>query len=492
MFELALNLPARGSRELLRSLHGQLRAAILDGRLKPGLRLPPTRAMASAQRVSRNTVVAAYELLLTEGYLTTRRGGGTFVADSLPRRPVEKSGIKVSARNSGARAGDVAGADKRLAALWRSHSPLVLEPEGPAPRFDFRLGSPDRQHFPFDVWRRLYTRALRAMAKAGSQTESPQGRERLRAAIARYVSFTRAVACGPDDVIVTTGAQQAFDLLSRVLVTSNRMTVAVENPGYLATRTAFATAGARVAATPVDENGMVISRLASSARVICVTPSHQFPLGSVLSMERRVALLDFARAHDAVIVEDDYDGEFRFGGRPLDALQTLDRADAVFYVGTFSKSLFPAIRVGYIVAPSWARRALAAAKQLSDGQSPLVTQDALADFISEGHLARHVRRMRSIYGARRTALLDGLYQMPKPWLEPLPSSAGLHITAFTHPSIDANALEARARERGVGVRSLSSFYVKKPERAGLAFGLGLIAERDIVPALEILNALRRK
>ena len=484
IFELALDLPARGSRELLRSLHAQLRAAIIDGRLKAGLRLPATRAMAAAQRISRNTVVAAYELLLTEGYLTARRGGGTFVADSLPRAQVEKSGSKSSARNSDA--------DKRLAALWRSTSPLALEPEGPMPRFDFRLGSPDRHHFPFDIWRRLYTRALRAMAKGGAHSESPQGRDRLRAAIARHVSFTRAVACGPDDIIVTTGAQQAFDLLARVLVTGSRVTVAVENPGYPATRSAFASAGARLAATPVDEHGIVVSRLAAGARIVSVTPSHQFPLGSVLSMERRVALLELARARGAVIIEDDYDGEFRFGGRPLDALQTLDRAETVFYVGTFSKSLFPAIRVGYIVAPSWARRALAAAKQFADGESPVVTQDALADFISEGHLARHVRKMRALYGARRAALLDGLMQMPKPWLRPLPSAAGLHITAFTDPSIDPDALEVRARERGVSVRSLSSYYVRKAGRGGLAFGLGLIAERDILPALEILDSLRRK
>jgi GntR family transcriptional regulator/MocR family aminotransferase len=355
------------------------------------------------------------------------------------------------------------------------------------------LGVPDWRAFPFDVWRRFYTRALRSLAKAPMRAHDPQGLEQLRVAIARHVSFTRAVACVPEDIVVTSGAQQAFDLLARLLVTHGRATVAIENPGYPPSRLAFMAAGAKLAPVPVDENGMIVSRLPAQARVICVTPSHQFPLGSVLSMERRVALLEFARIRGAVIVEDDYDGEFRFGGRPLDALQTLDRAESVFYVGTFSKSLFPAIRVGYVVTPPWARRALIAARQCADGQSPLITQDALAHFISEGHLARHVRKMRHLYGARRSALLDGLAQLPKPGFEPVPSSAGLHIAAFTPPGIDADALEARARQQGVGVRSLSGYYVGRGmARPGLAFGLGLISEREITEALVLLNRLCRK
>jgi GntR family transcriptional regulator/MocR family aminotransferase len=379
---------------------------------------------------------------------------------------------------------------RALNPFWRSSSPL--ERTASTSRFDFRVGKPDKRHFPFDVWRRLYARALRALAKAPVASTDPHGRERLRAAIARHVSLTRAVACGPEDIIVTSGAQQAFDLLARVLVTAGRTTVAIENPGYRQGRIPFAAAGAKLAPVPVDSEGMIVSQLAQQARVVCVTPSHQFPLGCVLSMERRVALLEFARTRGAVVIEDDYDGEFRFGGRPLDALQTLDRAESVFYVGTFSKSLFPGIRVGFIVAPSWAREALLAAKECADGQSPVVIQEALADFIAEGHLGRHVRRMRQVYGARRAALLEGIQRMPRPWLEPVPSSAGLHVAAFTSPGADADAVVRRALEQGVGLRSISEFYVGKAKRAGLVFGLGLITEDEIGEALGALSRLRRK
>jgi GntR family transcriptional regulator / MocR family aminotransferase len=475
MFELALSLPPSGSRQVLRALHSQLRAAIVDGRLKPGLRLPPTREMAAAYRVSRNTVVAAYDLLLTEGYLTAQRGAGTFVAAALPR----KRDVR--------RAPSAPGTDRRLAEFWRTAAPLASSSAGPAPAFDFRMGTPDIKAFPFEIWRRLYGRALRTLAKAPRRWENPQGRERLRIAISGHVSFTRAVACGPEDVVVTSGAQQAFDLLARLLVTPGRTTVAVENPGYRPARVALAAAGARFAPVPVDADGMLVAKLPRHARVVCVTPSHQFPLGCVLSTERRVALLEFARKQGAVVIEDDYDGEFRFGGRPLDALQTLDRDESVFYVGTFSKSLFPAIRVGFIVAPAWARPALVAAKQAAEGPHSILAQEALADFISEGHLARHVRKMRRVYAERRGALLEGLAQIP--WLEPVPSVAGLHLAAFTQSGLDADALEARALEQGVGIRSIRGDYTGKAGRGGIGFGLGAISRQQIEAAMPILRRL---
>jgi GntR family transcriptional regulator/MocR family aminotransferase len=478
MFELALSLPSRGSRQLLRALHSQLRAAIVDGRLKPGLRLPPTREMASLYRISRNTVVAAYDLLLTEGYLSAQRGAGTFVAAALPR----KRDVK--------RAPVAPGTDRRLSPFWRTAAPLAASPPGPAPSLDFRMGTPDIKAFPFEIWRRLYGRALRAMAKSPPRAENPQGRERLRVAISRHVSFTRAVACGPEDIVVTSGAQQAFDLLARVLVMPERTQVAVENPGYPPARFALLAAGARLAPVAVDAAGMIISKISRHAKVICVTPSHQFPLGCVLSTERRVALLELARRQNAVIIEDDYDGEFRFSGRPLDALQTLDREERVFYVGTFSKSLFPAIRVGFIVAPPWARPSLIAARQGTEGPHSVVAQEALADFINEGHLTRHVRKMRRVYAERRATLLEGLSQVP--WLEPVPSVAGLHLAAFTQPGLDADSLEARAREQGLGIRSIRSFYTGKPGRGALGFGLGPISKREIEMALPILRRLGPK
>ncbi len=478
VFELPISLPPRGSRERLRCLHQQLRTAIVEGRLKPGLRLPPTRELASAYNVSRNTVVAAYELLISEGYLTTRRGSGTFVADTLPRirhRPPVTT--------------DPA-AEKRLSAFWRNPPPLWPSSTRDSFRFDFRVGTPDIQRFPFDVWRRLYARALRALSKAHpAAPEDPQGRYTLREAIAMHTAFARAVACQADDIVVTSGAQQAFDLLARILVTPGRTIVAVESPGYPPARAAFAAAGARIVPVPVDEQGLVVSRIPPRARVICVTPSHQFPLGSAMSMERRVALLEHTQAKGAVVIEDDYDGEFRFGGRPLDALQTLDRTGSVFYVGTFSKSLFPALRLGFVVSPPWARRALVTAKQHADVQCGIVSQEALAAFIREGHLARHIRRMRQIYGARRETLLQGLHEDFAERLQVIPSLAGLHVSAWPQSSCAVDTVVARAQSQGIGLQSMRHCYVGRAGRALLAFGYGLIGERDIREGLSALRKL---
>jgi GntR family transcriptional regulator/MocR family aminotransferase len=305
------------------------------------------------------------------------------------------------------------------------------------------------------------------------------------------VSVSRAVACRPADVLVTSGAQQAFDLLARVLVTGRRTTVAIENPSYPPMRAVFEAAGAKLIPVPVDADGMLIDRLPSQARVVCVTPSHQFTLGSAMSMGRRMALLEFARENDTVVIEDDYDCEFRFDGRPLDALQTIDRHESVFYVGTFSKSMFPEIRLGFIVAPPWALEALVAAKQNADLLSPFLVQHTLAAFIAEGHLARHIRRMRSVYAQRRQRLLDGLQRDFARWLCPVPSFAGLHVAALLRHSEDAEEVVKRARERGVGVSSVGAYSVGRPDAQALIFGYGAIGEQAIADGLSELRRVWR-
>jgi GntR family transcriptional regulator/MocR family aminotransferase len=460
---LAIDLPPRESRDLLGALHRQMRSAILDGRLQAGLRLPATRALAQGLGVSRNTALAAYDLLLSEGYLVARRGAGTYVAEGLPQP-------KVRAPRA------AAGPDRRLTPFWREAA-AVPAPRTPH-RFDFRIGLPDKGPFPFHVWRRLSARALRALSKAPAAYAEPEGRPALREAIAKHVSFARAVACRADDVVVTAGAQQAFDLIARVLVTPGRTVVATEEPGYPHLRNAFAAAGAAIRPVPVDAEGVIVERLPAAARIVCVTPSHQSPTGAIMSLARRTALLDFARRNGAVVVEDDYDGEFGFAGRPLDALQTLDRAETVFYVGTFSKSLFPALRLGFVVAPPWARPALVAAKRLIDWHPPVLAQDTLAAFIAEGHLARHVRKMRRIYGERRAVLRDALARQCGERLSVLPGEAGLHLAALLAGSRSASAVAAAAAADGVGVQSLASYGTTKAARSGLAFGYGMIgAER---------------
>lgn len=475
IFDLAIDLPPRGSRSILQALHGQLRAAILDGRLKPDLRLPATRVLAEALGVSRNTAVATYDLLLAEGYLVARPGSGTYVADMLPR---QRASVPTEA---------TAG-DKRLSPFWRD-PPAIIRMDGTAVRDDFRVGLSDKGPFPFEIWRRLSARALRGLSKVPAAYAPAEGRPALRAAIAKHISFARAVAAEAGDVIVTSGAQQAFDLLARVLV-SPGMVVAVEEPGYPPMRNAFAAAGARIVGVPVDAEGLMVDRLPPAARIVCVTPSHQFPLGPAMSPPRRAALLDHARSTGAVVIEDDYDGEFRFSGRPLEALQTLDRGDCVFYVGTFSKSLFPALRLGFVVTPGWARVALTAAKQHADWHGPVLAQDTLAAFIDDGHLARHVRKMRKIYGERRQRLIDAIAQHCGGWLQPIPGAAGLHLAARLDPAIDAGLMVERALARGIRTQSLARYAIEPGAPNGLTFGFGMIATERIEPAIRQLAKVR--
>lgn len=475
--ELDLHIAARGSR--LASLHAALREAIAGGRLAPGLRLPSSRELAAQVGVSRNTAVAAYELLASEGWLESRGGAGSFVAE-LPRAVVQ-----VSDRASVAPWAD---------SPWLRGELAVMPPpasRGPAPAWRFMTGTPDIASFPFDVLRRLQTRALQAVAREPARYSRPQGLPALREAIAGHVSSARAVACTADDVIITAGAQQAFDLIARVLVAPGRTLAAVEDPGYPPLRAALAASGARLAPVPVDREGLVVDALPAGARIVCVTPSHQFPLGVALSLARRRELLNWAAREQAVIVEDDYDGEFRFTPRPLDALKTLDRDGRVFYVGTLSKSMLPVLRIGFIVAPAWAREALIAARQATDFAAPALMQMAVADFIAEGHLLRHVRRMRAEYAERRRALEHSLKQQLGARADIYPAIAGLHLAAAL--PVDCAALAQRAWSAGVGVEPLSRYRLAAEGVDGLVFGYGAIGAARIPEAVrrlaEVLGTL---
>lgn len=475
LLELPVRLPARGKRNLLREVHRQLKAAILDGRLQPGLRLPATRALATQLGISRNTAVLAYDLLLSEGCLEARPGAGTYVA--AVRRPP----LKTRRASSQARL---------LSPFWRGRS-LIAAPAGqPEQPLNLRVGLPDKASVPLAVWRRLSARALRGLSKAPAFYAEPAGRRMLREAIAQHVSFARAVACRPDDIVVTSGAQQAFALLARILVIPGKTVVAAEEPGYPPLRLAFAAAGARVTPVPVDDEGLIVDRVPKAARVICVTPSHQFPLGMAMSARRRAELIDRAVASGACVIEDDYDGEFRLAGPPLDALQTMDaagdRADCVFYVGTFSKSLFPALRLGFVVAPEWARTALIAARQLDDWHSAVLAQDTLAAFIGEGHLARHVRKMRKLYAGRQAALLRAIGRHCGDRLTPIRSNAGLHLSALLPPSLADETVVARAAAACLDVEPIGRYAATKSAPNGLVLGYGSIAAERIDEAIRLL------
>lgn len=466
----APDLPERGSRTA--ALHQQLHAAILDGRLRAGSALPSTRALATQLGIARNTVVAAYDLLVAEGYVRATRGARAVVAEL--RRPNTVETVPVD--------------DVRLAPFWRT--PFVTAPPRVLPERCFRLGIPDHRHFPHAIWRRLIARELRAFSRRPFSYPPSQGLPTLRAAVAGHVAFTRAVACSAEDVVVTSGAQQAFDLLARLLVTPGKTRVAVENPGYPPVRAAFAAAGADLVPIPVDDEGLVVDALPDDVRLVSVTPSHQSPTGAALSLRRRMALLDFARDNNALVIEDDYDGEFRFGHRPLDALQTLDREGRVFYVGTFSKTLFPALRMGFVVVPTWARTALVALKKTADSHSDAITQSVLAAFLREGHMARHVRHMRGHYAQRRVALQEG-FDLLRDWLAPIPCEAGMHMAArLRDPAREAWFL-ARLHEHAPGAQSLREYTMTAPESPAVApavvFGYGTIDAADIRTRLRSLR-----
>lgn len=458
-----------GRTRLSAEVYQQLRQAILDGRLRPGDSLPPTRELAARLAVSRNTVSNAYQRLITEGFLVGRVGSGTFVSqESAPTRQPR-------------RAPQVSAIEPRAA--WRT---LALEPRR-APvdaAYDFAIGVPDARLFPWDIWRRLSARHLRRSRSRSAAYSEPEGHPGLREAIARHVGVSRSVHASADDVLVTSGAQQALDLIGRLLIEPGTW-VAVEEPGYPPARRLFRSLGARIAPVPVDAEGLDVEALPSRARLVYVTPSHQFPLGMPMSLARRIALLAWAERRGAAVVEDDYDSEFRFDGRPLDPLQSLDRTGRVIYVGSFSKVLLPSLRLGFLVAPASLMNGLRAARSLTDLHGPVESQAALAQFIDEGLLARHIRRLVRIYQQRRDRLIEAVHRHGAGELAPLPSSAGLHLSAFFRDrGRDTDDLAQRALAMRVAVQPLSAYY-QSSDRAGLALGYGAI------PASKIEEGVRR-
>jgi GntR family transcriptional regulator/MocR family aminotransferase len=442
---------------------------VLDGRLGGGDKVPATRDLAAQLGVARGTVTVAYDRLVGEGFLESRPGAGTFVTSVPLAASTERPGRR-------ARRGAV-----RPVPLW-------LHPDVPArPRsrllHDLGIGLPDPDLFPLAVWRRLVAQQLRR-SRLAEATYGGRGSWRLQSEIARFLGLTRSVVASGDDVIVTAGAQQAVDLVARVLVEPGS-TVAVEDPGYPAVARLLETHRATVRGVPVDEEGLVVDALPADARLVYVTPSHQFPTGVSLSLRRRVALLRWAVDHDAVIVEDDYDSEYRFSDQPLEPLQSLDRDGRVVYVGTFSKSLLPALRSGFLVAPRSLQPALREAKLVTTWEGDATTQGALAEFLAEGHHAAHVRRAGRVYRERRALLVAGLAELDD-LLHVVPSAAGLHVSArFRDEETDDRAVVARAAARGVRVDALSDHYREQPPRPGLVLGYGGV-DADALP-----DALRR-
>ncbi|MFI7062545.1 PLP-dependent aminotransferase family protein [Kribbella sp. NPDC050124] len=455
-----------GQGGLADQIHAQLHERISTGALPAGTVLPSSRELAARLSVSRATVVAAYDLLAAHGLIRSRAGVGTFVTGGPVAAPTAPTGSPLRAR-----------------AIWDSFA--VPDLSVPTAEFNFAPGVPARTKFPFARWRALVNDQLRS--RTDVHYADPAGSDRLRTALTRHLVVSRGVHLAPEQLVITTGAQQAFDIAARVLLEPGD-TVAVEDPGYLPSYRGFLAHGARVVGVPVDSEGLVVDQLPVGTRLVYVTPSHQFPLGMPMSEGRRTALLAWAARHDAAIVEDDYDSEFRFSGRPLTPLQAADREGRVLYVGSFSKTLLPTLRVGFLGVPSVLAEAARRAKFAADYGTAGHVQAALAAFIEDGDLARHIKRMRRSYERRHDVLIAVLREHFAGLLEPIESLGGTHTTALLTPGQPPDTvLAARALAAGVNLGPVSRWGIDRPGPNGFVFGYGAIAAERIADGLAALR-----
>lgn len=460
-------------------LYNRIRTSILSGQLERGARLPSTRALAVELGISRSTITLAYEQLTLEGYLSSRVGHGTEVPLHLPD-PASTPPPQNTTNDL-----------RSLPLSDRAHSlrqityPNRIRSSHATP---FRAGEPALDLFPYALWARLVARHARHTLPRFATYQPPAGHLPLREAIAAHIGITRGVRCTPDRIVITSGSQGALDLAARTLLNPGD-SAWVEDPGYFGAQGALLSVGASLAPVPVDDQGLDLAsglRLAPNVRLISTTPSHQFPTGVTMSLQRRLHLLDFAKNNNAWILEDDYDSEYRYSGRPLDSLQGLDHADRVLYIGTFSKVLFPALRIGYLVAPPDLIDPLLSMRRFIDTHVPILEQLALTDFITEGHYARHLRRMRSHYLRRRNLLHAELQANLSHLLEVHAPESGMHLVAWLPPGKDDSKAAALAAGAGIDVTPISTYAQSPLPRGGLIFGYASTSEASIPSAVEAL------
>jgi GntR family transcriptional regulator/MocR family aminotransferase len=466
---------------LHRQLYEGLRGTILAGRLSAGTRLPATRILARELRISRNTVLNAFEQLLAEGYVEAQTGSGTYVSHVLPddllrvpAAPATQLPLPANRRLS------------RRGALLAATPVSVARDQG-LPRA-FRPGLPAFDTFPFDVWTRLVARHWKQPPPELLSYGDPAGYRPLREAIAAYLHAARGVQCTTDQVIVVAGSQQGLDLAARVLLDPGDH-VWIEDPGYVGARGALRSAGVQLVPVPLDQEGLRVAvgiDKCPDARMAYVTPSHQYPLGVTMSLSRRLALLDWARRADAWLLEDDYDSEYRYTGRPLPALQGLDSDGRTIYLGTFSKVLFPSLRLGYLVAPADLVDAFVAARALADRHPPSIEQAALTDFIADGHFARHIRRTRALYAERQAALLAAAHHELAGLIELHPAEAGMHLVGWLPQGMSDADISNRAARSGVDAPALSAYALEPLGRGGLLLGYAAVDQTEIRQAVQRL------
>ncbi|MFZ0546629.1 MAG: PLP-dependent aminotransferase family protein [Candidatus Promineifilaceae bacterium] len=475
---------------LYQRVYTHLRISILSGELKGGAKLPSTRTLAEELGVSRNTILNAYRQLAAEGYIESVQGSGTYVAQISPEHLLTSVVKEASAD---------AEAPEQLKPRFSDHTRLQLAaprmsrlaplPNEVSPR-PFRFGIPALKTFPYKLWTRLVVRQARSLPLSAFTYQDPAGYLPLREAIAAHVTVSRGVHCIPEQVIVVSGAQGGLDLAARLLLNAGDQ-VWMEDPGYIKAQSTFLGSGAEIVSVPVDQEGLVVEAgiaRAPQARLAYLTPSHQFPLGVTLSLKRRIALLDWARRENAYLVEDDYDSEYHYTKRPLPALQGLDDYGRVIYVGTFSKVLYPALRLGYLILPPQLVDAFRTVRNLIDTHPPILEQAVLAEFVEEGHFTRHLRKMRRLYAERREALLEATRKLP---LEIISPEAGLHCVGWLPAGMSDRALVQQAASHGVDLVPVANFSMEPMERKGILLGYSEYSVEQIQDGVRRLAAAMR-
>ena len=454
---------------MFRQLYVRLREAILSGSLRGGEKLPSTRDLAEQLGISRTVVLAAYDQLLAEGFGEGRRGSGTYITSSVG------SGREVSPAKSVPLR--VSRFGRTAAAEW-SRMNFALQAQRSGSPYDFAYGRSDLESFPFAMWRRILLRCARKTRVAELDYGQAAGSVALREAICAHVRRSRAVVCDASQIVVVNGSQQALDLIARVLMeTGDR--VACEDPSYQGTWEVLRAAGVHLLPIAVDRDGLNPARLPDEARVVFVTPSHQFPTGVILPLARRLALLKWAKRRNAVVVEDEYDGEFRYEGQPLESLQGLDREGRVIYIGTFSRTVFSALRIGYLIAPKRLVQAFTAAKWLCDRHTSTLEQATLAEFISSGMYERYLRRVRRRNSSRREALMGAIRTYLGNRVEVTGDGSGAHVVLWPRRRIGEEAVISKAAAHGVRVYGISAYCLAKPPRTGIMLGYSRLGEAQI-------------
>jgi GntR family transcriptional regulator/MocR family aminotransferase len=478
---LPLNLPSPAGRELYRWIYEELRSAILEGRLPPGSRLPATRDLAETYRVSRPTIVTAFEQLKSEGYVDGRVGSGTYVSQVLPDQLLQVRSTQ------------------RKKQIPRRRVPLSSYAQRLHPFFGasatgnvraFRANQPALDAFPTTLWAQVAARRLRRVSASLLAGGESLGYRPLREAVADYLNAARGVKCSAEQVLIVSGAQEALDRTGRILLNTGDAAW-MEEPGYPGAVRVFEALGARIPPVPVDEEGLdpdLGVRRCPRARLVYVTPAHQYPLGVTMTLRRRLALIETARRNGMMIFEDDYDSEYRYSGRPVRALQGLDRSGVVLFAGSFSAVLFPALRLGYLVVPENMVDVFAAAGSVSTHHPPLLEQAVLCDFITEGHFARHVRRMRELYAERLTVLLESARDKLSGTIEISSVEAGLQTIGWLKGRLKAEAAAAAASKNDVEVIPLNRYAWGHIRRQGLVLGFAAVDPREIRRGVDRLAA----